>query len=166
MKNDVHYKMIDRFYEGKFAKRSGVPYLNHIDEGMILCDELGYGLAVKQAFCLHPIFQADEALAWSHKQSFIKDIDPYVMCLVMEYRKTANSYLSPHNKTVDQIVLSPIEEVNQMLVVDKVQNRKDFELYHLGQHERSDALDQYFRNWLLRLSVAENQYERLKELIS
>lgn len=165
MKDDKYYQMVAVFYEGKFAKRSGVPYLNHIDEGMILADELGYSLAVKQAFCLHPIFQADEALAWSHKQEFIHDIDPYIMCLVMEYRKTANSYLSPHTKTVDQINLSPILEVNQMLILDKVQNRKDFDLYHLGTHERSAELDQYFRNWLAKLSVNEEEYQRLKQLI-
>ena len=30
------YLMISEYYEGKFAERSGVPYMNHIDEGLSL----------------------------------------------------------------------------------------------------------------------------------
>lgn len=68
MKNDKYYQMIEKFYEGKTAKRSGIAYINHINEGMILCDYLGYSLFVKQAFCLHPLFQSDKELAaLSHK---------------------------------------------------------------------------------------------------
>lgn len=53
-----------------------------------------------------------------------------------------------------------------MLIVDKVQNRKDFELYHLGKHKRSNELNQYFKNWLERLSISEDKYHHLKQLIS
>jgi hypothetical protein len=53
---------------------------------------------------------------------------------------------------------SVMAEVNEMLVADKVQNRKDFLLYHRGKHERSDALDLYFRRWLERLGVSEERF--------
>lgn len=58
-------------------------------------------------------------------------MDRRVMLLGMEYRSTANNYLSFKSAT-EQIKLSPITDVNHMLVADKVQNRKDFEIYHKG----------------------------------
>ncbi len=58
-------------------------------------------------------------------------VDRRVMLLGMEYRSTANNYLSFKSAT-EQIKLSPITDVNHMLVADKVQNRKDFEIYHKG----------------------------------
>jgi len=171
MKDDLYYQMVAKFYEGKFAKRSGVPYMNHIDEGMVLCDHLGYDLYVKRAFCLHPLFQADEALAgikqWERVADtiFVDEFDAYVMMLVMEYRNKANGYLSNKDKKVEDISLSPLEQVNQMLVVDKVQNRKDFEKYHFGSHPRSFQLNTYFHNWLQRLGISEDKYQELKALI-
>jgi hypothetical protein len=55
--------------------------------------------------------------------------------------------------------LSPLEEVNKMLVADKIQNRKDFEIYHKENHPRAVELDKYFKNWLLKLSVTEEKYQ-------
>lgn len=63
----------------------------------------------------------------------------------------------------DDIPLSGMPEVDQMLVADKVQNRKDFLVHHRGCHPRSDALDRYFRLWLLRLGVTEQQFAELFE---
>lgn len=58
-------------------------------------------------------------------------MDKRVLLLGMEYRYTANNYLS-FKPADDPIHLSPIAEVNQMLIADKIQNRKDFEIYHKG----------------------------------
>jgi hypothetical protein len=52
-----------------------------------------------------------------------------------------------------------------MLIADKIQNRKDFELYHKDIHERSDELKQYFFNWLWRLGVWEGNYQEFKKSI-
>jgi hypothetical protein len=85
----------------------------------------------------------------------------------MEYRRVANNYLSKRMiNSIDEIELSPLKDVNDMLIADKVQNRKDFELYHLDTHERSDVLDQYFKNWLIRLGITEERYQELVKLIS
>ncbi len=86
----------------------------------------------------------------------------------MEYRRVANSYLS--TKTVRKptdIELSPIESVNQMLVADKVQNRKDF-VAKLYKSENRDSYDraseryiEYFDSWLAALNVTPADYEAL-----
>ena len=47
------YSVISEYYNGKYAKRTGLHYMNHIDEGCILIDDPTH----KQAFMLHPIFQ-------------------------------------------------------------------------------------------------------------
>lgn len=39
-------------------------------------------------------------------------------------------------------------DLNDMLLADKIQNRKDFRMYHLGKHERSDELEAYFNLWI------------------
>jgi hypothetical protein len=52
-----------------------------------------------------------------------------------------------------------------MLIADKIQNRKDFELYHEGTHERSLELKCYFIDWLWRLGVREGEYQEFKKSI-
>jgi hypothetical protein len=67
--------------------------------------------------------------------------------------------------SLDDIRLSPLKDVNDMLIADKIQNRKDFELYHLGTHDRSEQLDQYFKNWLEKLEVSEDFYNETKSFL-
>jgi hypothetical protein len=66
--------------------------------------------------------------------------------LAVEYRRVANSYLSI-NKMEDFVGFTN-EKIKQMLYADKIQNEKDFTLYHEGKHERSKELRSYFNNWL------------------
>ncbi|MDJ1501575.1 hypothetical protein [Xanthocytophaga agilis] len=60
---------------------------------------------------------------------------------------------------MEEIRLSPLNEVNQMLIADKIQNRKDFERYHQQSHARSEELTIYFANWLKRLGISEEKYQ-------
>ena len=53
-----------------------------------------------------------------------------------------------------------------MLIADKIQNKKDFELYHKGSHPRSMELDHYFNNWLKRLNISEAFYAETVDFIS
>jgi hypothetical protein len=73
--------------------------------------------------------------------------------LAMEYRSVANEYLSDKVNTGQKIRLSPLAEVNQMLVADKVQNYKDFFTYHYNTHERSAELLVYFARWFKKLDI-------------
>lgn len=170
MKTNKHYLAIAEFYGDQTAARSGVPLICHVNEGLMLLDVSGAPLTAKEAFCLHPLLQDDQALAEAMRPGSVFQRwrpDPVPVALAMEYRRVANAYLSHHcTGEDDAIALSPIDEVNQMLFADKVQNRKDFERFHRGTHAHSARLDVYFRNWLRRLDVSEPEYADWVALLS
>ena len=146
------YKAIARFYKGRKSKRSGVPYMNHIHEGLGVLHHINATEAAKKAYCLHPIVQMDKDL--KNNQVFLDQMDSKTLALSMEYRNIANAYLSDREiDSVDDISLSPLKDVNDMLIADKVQNYKDFVKHHKGSHERSDELEEYFHQWFDRLDV-------------
>jgi hypothetical protein len=159
------YRVIERAYGAKEAKRSGVMYMNHIDEGLAVLQWIGAPEDAKAAYCLHPVFQTDLDLgtAAAPLVDYWKDCSPVSVMLAMEYRSVANEYLSDRAiSSVRDIRRSPLAEVNHMLIADKVQNRKDFELHHEKSHPRSKELAQYFRNWMEALQVSEEEYQRYK----
>lgn len=140
---------IRRYYGIQRAKRSGVLYIKHIVEGLIVLDEIKATEWAKRAFCAHPLVQNDEELRVNCTE--MHRFHPNVIMLAMEYRWVANSYLSHHpSKPAHEIYLSSLPDVNDMLIADKVQNYKDFLIYQVKTHPR---LDQYFRQWLLRLCI-------------
>lgn len=163
------YDVIAAHYGNDKAKRSGVPFMNHIDEGLAILNWIKAPEEAKKAYCLHPIYQSDKDLYESYGHRFMigHRISPQVLILTMEYRNIANAYLSPREiKSIEEIKLSPLKEVNDMLIADKIQNRKDFELYHEGNHPRSKELAQYFKNWLERLGISEAEYQHYKKLLT
>lgn len=162
IKDTIGYQLITDFYGDSCAKRSGVPLMNHINEGIIILERIGAGIAVQEAFATHPLFQNDDDL--SNNFDLISNLSQKVVALSFEYRNIANSFLTKHMpKQENEIMLSPIAEVNQMLIADKVQNRKDFLLYHFGTHQASDILDIYFKLWLSALNISEERYHNLVE---
>ena len=153
---------IKEFYGDKRAKRSNVPLMNHITEGLRILDNIGASNSAKRAYEIHPIYQDDNNLY--ENLQHLQQEPPLVIIYVMEYRKTANACLSSqvyidysqdwHPLRLKQsIQLSPLEDVNKMLVADKVQNYKDFLKYHKDTHERSKELDFYFNSWFKALGV-------------
>ena len=164
IKDTVEYKLISAHYGDKVAKRSQVPLMNHINEGLIVLDRINATVYAKQAFCIHPLLQADEDLK-ANFNAVAFACSPAVVMLAIEYRSVANEFLSDKvvGATFDDIRLSPLFEVNEMLIADKIQNRKDFEQYHLGTHARSDELDKYFKIWLQRLGVGKEMYQSMCE---
>ena len=166
--------MIEEFYGDRKAVRSGVPLINHINEGInILISGLGALPDVIEAYRLHPMFQNDDDL-YGNRYKLLK-LDPYTVMLIMEYRNIANSSLSDivyRDYQTDwsplrlkrPIKISPIDEVNKMLIADKVQNWKDFKIHHLGKHERSEELDYYFPSWFRALGISEGEALFLERL--
>eukprot|EP00026_Physarum_polycephalum_P014418 Phypoly_transcript_14932.p1 GENE.Phypoly_transcript_14932~~Phypoly_transcript_14932.p1 ORF type:complete len:298 (+),score=38.19 Phypoly_transcript_14932:61-894(+) len=154
------YQFIESHYGNKKARRSGVHLINHIDEGLFILHQYGASELAKRAYAIHPLLQSDEDLKvyWDNRAKYAS-IDRDVLLLAMEYRNTANSYLSPMPSK--PIHLSPLPDVNTMLIADKIQNRKDFEIYHKGTHEKSDRLSEYFSQWLSALGVSEEDYQKI-----
>jgi hypothetical protein len=153
--DSLEYKMVEKIYGDGQAERSKAYFMNHIDEGLIILNKINATEFAKNAFCLHPLTQMDKELS-EHLSWLVIDADPYSLALSLEYRNIANQYLSKRTiKSLDDIVLSPLKEVNDMLIADKIQNYKDFLLYHKDTHLRSKELDQYFNNWLDKLDCRE-----------
>lgn len=143
---------INHYYGDKRAKRSGVPLINHINEGIAILQAINCSEEIQAAFALHPITQNEDLKTYKWKFDHLV----IVISLAKDYTEAANSYLcrpeTDHIKnTVDlNLHFNRIfsEEVLKMLYADKIQNRKDFELYHLDTHERSDKLKEYFNIWI------------------
>lgn len=156
------YKAIEAFYGDRRASRSGQYLMNHIDEGLFVLNYFGATDLAKRAYCLHPLVQKDEDLSKNFES--LVEFDPKVVALAMEYRSVANEYLA-HRKLKDSknIRLSPLQDVTDMLKADKVQNYKDFLLYHKGTHKQSEQLDFYFQNWLKKLSISLDEFNFIKE---
>lgn len=152
------YAVIAAWYGDRRAARSGRPLVAHIDEGLDILDALGAAPVEQDAWCLHPMVQADADLAASWPRPDLwRGLDPRAVALAMAYRHTANAYLSPMPRPA-QIPRSPLPAVARLLIADKVQNRKDFELYLRGDVPNSDRLDAYFADWLAALGVDDDRY--------
>ena len=153
------YAIISVEYGVRTTKRSGVPLINHIDEGLIILDYIGADRTVMDAYCLHPLLQSDENFVSNIYHGF-QGVDTESIILACEYRRVANSFLS--NMEVKDFVGFTCSEIKQMLIADKVQNYKDFMYYHYGKHENSDRLYEYFHQWFGLLDIDK---EKLKEFI-
>lgn len=173
---DQAYKLTQEFYGDRCAKRSGVPLINHINEGVTVLNCLGASDEAIAAYILHPIFQNDKELEFY--QVYFSILNPRVVGYVMEYRNIANASLSSivdYDYSCDtggwsltlthKIKTSPIGSVNLMLIADKVQNYKDFITYHKDTHHRSAELDFYFRQWLKELRVSISTFNHLCSVI-
>lgn len=160
IKNSAGYDLISKYYNNRVADRSQVPLINHINEGLIVLAELGADSDTMEAFCIHPMLQDDSDLL-SNFDTVAALVSTTVMALAIEYRSVANEYLSEKAGTGIKIRLSPLVRVNQMLIADKVQNCKDFIKYHKDTHPRSKELTLYFIEWIDRLEINEEMYQRL-----
>lgn len=149
----LEYECISHFYGAETAKRSGVPLMNHIDEGLAIMEKNGASVAAKAAFCIHPMLQSDEEFQ-SRIYGVMALVSSRVLMLALEYRRAANAYLcKPYTDDWTQFEISQavgylLPEVKDMLIADKLQNQKDFQIHHLGKHHRSDKLDAYFIKWI------------------
>lgn len=155
---------IEQFYGEKRAKRSGARLINHINEGCAIIsgvirkfDDMPFDTMA--AFCLHPIFQSDDVDPATYPFKHVHADD--VVRMAKAYAEVANMYLcreetdhiqnandlSSHlgNRLIEK---EDFFDLVVMLYADKVQNRKDFEVYHWRRHKRSDQLERYFNIWI------------------
>jgi len=173
---DVHYQIIKNLYKGRKAKRTDVPYITHIDEGLVVLDTLSAPLISKQGYCLHPVVQLDEELhrMLAYHPNLLAECNPASIIIAMEYRQQLNRFssqtvINPRRQLLIKNlndVMSKTPYLRPMAIADKVQNRKDFLTYHKGKHPRSQELDYYFKTWLYDiLEVDEEKYLRLASAI-
>lgn len=158
-------KLITQIYGDRTANRSKVPLINHIFEGVTILYNIDASEDAMKAFCLHPVVQNDEDLK-SNYDTVINNsgISSKIIVLAMEYRNIANQYLSQRViQSLDDIKLSPLKDVNDMLIADKIQNYKDFIIYHKGTHPRSKELDAYFKHWLDKLECWNAFWDHMPE---
>jgi hypothetical protein len=153
------YRAVSHFYGDRVARRTMVPLMHHIDEGIALLATMDAKDTAVRAFCLHPLLQDDRGLVSAYQRLTELTDSVHVIMLAMEYRRVAN--LCTHHRVIhspDEIELSPLREVNQMLAADKIQNRKDFVIHHRGTHPRTAELDRYFQLWLVRLGISDQEF--------
>lgn len=157
-KQTKSYEAIQNHYGDRTAKRSGVRLMNHIDEGLEILREIEADDTTALGFCLHPLVQDPKQEKETRRGRLLHHCEwPAVRAAYM-YREKANDYLcrpKTDNWSLDYISrrLKPMNFiVRDMLIADKIQNRKDFFIHHYGRHERSDQLARYFNNWLTFLS--------------
>ncbi|WP_041547547.1 hypothetical protein [Chamaesiphon minutus] len=165
------YQIIQRKYQDKVARRSGVSYMNHIREGAFIVRSIyGNDRDLIEAFCLHPLFQNDKLLSQllADTSDDLALISPRAIVLGMEYRRIANSYTIKNKiRNPESIEIGSIDKVHKMLVADKIQNKKDFMKYIYRKHARPSYQKvsqhglQYFNSWLDRLSVSQDMYDRV-----
>ena len=154
LEHSESYKLVQEIYRDSRTERSKVPFIYHIDEGGFILEKEGASDIVKDAYYLHPLLQSEEEFNKNKSLAFT-GINIESLLLAVEYRRVANSYLS--NMDVSDFVGFTNNEIRLMLLADKIQNYKDFLLYHKGTHFKSGILEEYFLNWfnLLEISLEE-----------
>lgn len=149
------YQLIAKYYANRVANRSGLPYLKHINDGLEILDLLGADQDTMRAFAVHPLVQDDAALV--EYRTSIESLDAPILLLAAEYRSVANSYnIQDFKDQLGQPRLSPLPEVNLMLLADKYQNLSDL-LDHNAEHPDYQELCEYFSDWL---SVLDDHHDQ------
>lgn len=151
------YNAIQNWYGDRVAKRSNIPLINHINEGLIVLDTIKAPDVTKDAFCLHPLFQVNNDLQVIFNSGYLNrfELSNSSVLLAMEYRTVANSWLSTDWDTKSTVDFGPLgTHIKDMLIADKIQNYKDFMLYHKSTHARAFELETYFQKWFLALGLS------------
>lgn len=167
--------LIEDFYRDRRAERTKVPLINHIYEGLEIMESLDASKLSKEAYCIHPMLQDTSALIENINYCF-DNVNPHAVKLAIKYRLAANAFLCKPITDVytkeaiinlmNSLELFSNQDLKDALIADKIQNRKDFLLYHYGTHPRSDELNEYFIKWLDILDVKNIDIMKDKKIVT
>lgn len=157
------YRQISQFYGTRTTLRTKIPWINHINEGVVLIHQLEGSIHEAKAFCLHPLFQADETYHAALSEAcriYNLNTNPEVLFSVLGYREAANRWLRNAVTPTNLPQKHPLESVNIMLMADKIQNRKDFEANEaVFGVEDAASLHSYFDSWFTALGITPEIYD-------
>lgn len=145
-------KIIEKHYGQWRAKRSKVLLINHIHEGLAILQALGASEDVQAAFCIHPLVQNNVPTEYPKDfKNIVHIAEMYSIyanyCLCTPDFDRIISHVSIKLQSLPAMPL----EIAYMLYADKIQNFKDFKLYHYNTHEHSKRLYRYFTTWITYL---------------
>lgn len=173
--NSAEYQAIQSIYgDQKTLQGNGVPFMNHINEGLHILHRIKASDNAQRAYCLHPIMQvnglADEFLS----SSYLKEVDPRALVTAGMFANTVNAF--PLGQFISGNLVGNVEEaaglikrndVMDMILAEMVQNYKDF-LNHEGQTDPDRAeINEYFLTWLRFLAphyLFKNEFELFDQL--
>lgn len=156
------FQQISRYYGATTTKRTKLPWINHIIEGVVLIHQLNGSEPAADAFCWHPLIQSDdtylETLA-EIQRYYNLNTSGDALINALGYRDAANRWLRGVVTKDNQPKKHPLEDVNIMLMADKIQNRKDFEANEkLFSVEDASSLHYYFDCWFTTLGITPEIY--------
>lgn len=156
------FQQISRYYGATTTQRTKLPWINHIVEGVVLVQQLGGRIHAADAFCWHPLIQSDdtflETLA-EMQRYYNLNTSGEVLVNTLGYRDAANRWLRGAVSKDNQPKKHPLNDVNIMLMADKIQNRKDFEANEkLFSVEDASSLHYYFDSWFTTLGITPEIY--------
>jgi hypothetical protein len=157
MLDTAEYRLVEAVLGDEREAGSEAFRMNYIDEGLAVLTYLGASGLAKRAFCLVPLVQEDAALA-KYFDAISGALDGIpggtaTLARAMEYRSVANAWLPGMPAPAGPLRLSPLKDVNDMLIADKVYRRK-----------AREAHDGYYRLWLEALG-ADSRYASLRDML-
>lgn len=177
-RDNPHRRLIETIYGTRCARRSRVPLIDHINEGIIVLQALQATPVETEAFCLHapaqisyhfgarpaaehylPIQPQGPRDTWLLQTQF--PLATEAVALAWRFAAHAEAFRPDYlnnKKRPPLIAIDPA--VRKLLIADKVQNRKDFDLFHCDSHPRRAQLRLYFECWFTLLDISEADYQR------
>lgn len=156
----LEYMAIENFYKDKRAGRSGLPYINHIDEGIDMLshwlnDDILKASICARAYAIHPLIDEMTGILGGILDALGSTLPAgNTISLAIEHHILRNKFLvkdwdTHWDETGLQNLLGPMSnECAWMLLADKVQNQKDFRIHHWFTHEKTYQYEEYFNLWI------------------
>jgi len=162
------YGLVDWFYGDKHARRSGLPLIKHIKDGVRILRAINASEDAILAFIVHPIFQRDEEFhIYLDNPSIADCCSKKTIALAIEYRNVANRFLSNRLTSITEEELDCVKaqceatpDIKSMLIADKIQNYSDMRSYNRGLPNYI-ILEDYFLTWFELLEIDDPRREEL-----